>query len=312
MTHAPGSRPKVALVIGSGGIKCAASIGIWKVLSEENIPVDMVVGCSGGSVFGAGIALGFSSSEMVEVSQRLWTSDVTKKVDLRSLGKILFPRLFRLDHDIGIFNDEFMVNNIQTSIGEGTTFADTSIPFYCVATDFYSGKPVVLSEGSLSKALRVSSGIPVIFRPVEWEGRQLIDGGISNPLPLDIAIQHGADIIIAVAFENPPQPSVESVGNFATQMFSILVNQLLSKSFAYYNLTHHAEIILMVPEFEENIKINDVGKFPMIIRKGEQEARKNIGYLKRLLAGSAENSMLQKNRTLLDPDDNTQAKLSPP
>lgn len=286
MSRAPGNKKKVALVIGSGGIKCVAAIGIWKVLREADIPVDMVIGCSGGSVIGGNIALGYTSEKMTRNAEQLWTADITRKVDVASLWNILNLGRRNFKTQIGIFDDSVMSRNIARSMGEETTFADTLLPFFCMATDFHTGEAVVLSRGPLAKAVRISSGIPVIFKPIEWEGQLLMDGGLANPLPIDIAILQGADIIIAVGFETPVQPSVATPANYAMQMFNILVNQLLAKSFAFYNLAHHSEIIMIIPEFLENIKVNDVSKIPFIIEQGENEARKQIAYINELLANA--------------------------
>jgi len=275
---------RLALVIGSGGLKCAAAIGVMQVLEEEHNSVDMVVGCSGGSVFGAAIALGFSAEKMVETRAQAWTSDVTKKLDFPSLLKFISPRIFGFDDEVAVFDDSVMAGNIARVFGPETTFADTKIPFYCVATDFHSGEPVVISEGGIARAVRISSGIPIIFKPVEWNGKLLIDGGLSNPLPVDVAIQEGADIIIAVGFETPLLPSVSSPGNYASQMFNILVNQLLYKKFAFYNLAYHSEIIPIIPEFSTSIKISDVNSVPFIIEQGRLETLRHIDHLKKILA----------------------------
>jgi len=275
--------PKVALVIGSGGLKCAAVIGLIQVLEQENIRLDMVVGCSGGAVFGAAIALGFNADQLVETQGQAWTNDVTKKISLKSISRILFPKATK-NHDlIGIFDDRTMAGNIENAFGSSTKFSDTLIPFHCIATDFNTGESVVISEGPLAKAVRISSGIPVLFTPVDWNGKLLIDGGLSNPLPVDVAIREGADIIIAIGFETPLTPSIASPGQFAMQMFNILINQLLYKKFAFFNLVHHSEIIAIMPEFSEDIKINDVSKVPYIINQGRVEAEKHIDYLKKML-----------------------------
>jgi len=277
-------QPSLALVIGSGGIKCAAAIGVMQVLETENIAVDMVVGCSGGAVYGAAIALGFSADQMIEASAQAWTSDITHRINFSSLLKIIFPKRFGFDDDIGIIDDRIMTGNIETMFGTKTTFADTRVPFYCVATDFHTGEPVVISEGKLAKAVRISSGIPIVFKPLEWEGKLLIDGGLSNPLPVDVAIKAGADLIIALGFEPPLEHSVNSPVNFASQMFSILENQLLAKKFAFYNLAYHSEIIAIVPEFKTKIRVNDVSKVPFIVDQGKRETEKHLQYLKQASA----------------------------
>lgn len=288
MTSNGKSKKRVALVIGSGGIKCAAVIGVMKVLSEHNIGVDLVVGCSGGSVFGAAIALGLTPEETNQVREQTWTSDVTKKIDKNVLKKIFFPKRYGFDDIIGLFDDTKMTKNIEKAFGASTTFNETKIPFYCVATDFNSGEPVVLSEGKIAKAIRASSGIPLVFKPVEMNGQLLIDGGLSNPLPVDVAIQEGSDIIIAVGFEAPLRLSVGTVGNFTVQMFNIMVNQLLSTLLGYYNLAYHSEIVTIIPEFKESIKVNDVHKVPFIIEQGEKETRRNLNYIKQLLSSEEE------------------------
>jgi len=280
--------PKVALVIGSGGLKCAAVIGLIQVLEQENIGLDMVVGCSGGSVFGAAIALGFNSHQLIETQAQAWTDDVTKKISFKSVFRILFPKAAKNNDLIGIFDDRTMAGNIEKVFGISTTFSDTLIPFHCISTDFHTGETFVISEGPLAKAVRISSGIPVLFTPVDWDGKLLIDGGLSNPLPVDVAIREGADIIIAVGFETPLTPSIASPGQYAMQMFNILVNQLLYKKYAFFNLAHHSEIIAIMPEFSEAIKINDVSKVPYIIKQGRIEAEKHVQYLKKMLSSNKE------------------------
>lgn len=162
-------RPQLGLIIGSGGLKCAAAIGIMQVLEAESIKVDLVVGCSGGSVFGAAIALGFSSEQMIEIRSQTWTEDVTKKIDYPSILKIILPRYYGFDDHIGVFDDTVMSGNIEVAFGHATTFGDTLIPLYCVATDFHTGEPVVISDGSIARAVRISSGIPILFKPLEWQ-----------------------------------------------------------------------------------------------------------------------------------------------
>lgn len=277
-------KPRLGLVIGSGGLKCASAIGVMQVLEQENINLDLVIGCSGGAVFGAAIALGFSSEMLVEAQTKAWTSSITKKIDFRSLVKIALPSLAGFDDEIGIFDDGVMTQNLESVLGAGTTFADTKIPFYCVATDFKTGEPIVISKGKLAKAVRASSGIPVAFKPLELNGRLLIDGGLSNPLPVDVAIQEGADIIIAVGFETPMVQSVSSPALFAAQMFNILVNQLLYRKFAFYNLATHSEIITIVPHFEATIKVNEVNSVPFIIEQGRNEILKHVAHLRQALA----------------------------
>jgi NTE family protein len=278
------NKKKVALVIGSGGIKCAAVIGVMKVLEKNNIELSLVVGCSGGAVFGAAVALGFPPEKMEETRAKTWTSDVTKRFSYKSLVKILFPWIAGFNDEIGIFDDSVMLGNIENAFGASTSFNDTLIPFHCIATDFESGEPVVISEGTLAAAIRASSAIPLIFKPVRLNDKLLFDGGLSNPIPVDVAIQEGADLIIAVGFELPIRSSINSPVSYAMQMVNIQVNHLSSTLSGYYNLAHHSEIITIIPEFKDSIKVNDVHKVPYIINEGEKEAEKQIKYIKKILS----------------------------
>jgi NTE family protein len=277
------SKGRVALVIGSGGLKCSAAIGVWDVLSQENVKVDLVVGCSGGAIFGGLISLGKTAEEIHELSASLWTEEVTSQIKLSNLGKIALPGVFGFDDRIGVFNDRNLTRSLESGFGVDTTFTDTKIPFYCVTTDIHTGKPVVLTRGPLARAVRASSSIPILFEPIEWGGRYLVDGGLSNPLPTDVAMQQGATLIIAIGFNKPLRATVNTAGNFAMQMFNIMINQLLSKRFAYDNLHYRGEIILIAPRFEQEIHIDEVDKVPEIIARGREETLRQIDYVKSLL-----------------------------
>ena len=277
-------QPRLGLVIGSGGLKCAAAIGAMQVLEVENIPLDLVVGCSGGAIFGAAIAMGFPTDSMVDLLAQTWTRESTQTLDVRSLAKIALPKLAGFDDDIGILNDRGLLAGLIRTYGADTTFKDTRLPFRCLATDFNTGDQVVLSEGNLVKAIRASAGIPIMFKPVEWDGRLLIDGGLSDPLPIDVAIQEGVDVIIAVGFETPLAHSVDTPLGFASQLFNILSNQLLYRKFAFYNLAYHSEIIAIIPQFDREIGLGDVDSIPFIIEHGRTETLKHIAHIKRALA----------------------------
>ena len=277
-------KPTVALVIGSGGLKCAAALGIFEALEKENIGIDMVVGCSGGAIMGGFIATGHSAEETIQKTIRLWTPEIVTQFRLRKIIKALFPKLLGFNEQFGVTSDHVMVEGYWECYGKETTFEDTKIPFYCVGTDITNGKPVVISEGSIVDAVRISSGIPVLFEAVKYKGKILVDGGLSNPLPVDVAIKEGADIIIAVGFITPKLRSVSSPGKFINQMFTILINELLKLQMAFYSLAHHSEIILIIPEYKEDFQLTDTKRIPEIVALGEKETEKHIDYIKRLFA----------------------------
>ena len=274
-------KKKIALVIGSGGIKCAAVIGLWRVLEEENIQVDSIVGCSGGSVYGAAIASRFGTDEMQELSKLLWTSEImqgyTENLKASKDGTL------RFNERSGLVNDSVMNSNLRKVFGE-TKFSDLQMPFKIVATDLLSGDKVTLSDGNVFDAMRASLAIPIIFPPWEVNGRLLIDGAASDPLPIDVAIQDGAEIIIAMGFPLDYRSRFRSMTAVQEQLNSIYMNNILTSTYAFYNLAHHAEIFPVIPEFDGAVSMFDVDKIPAVIEHGIQAARKQMPHIKRLLS----------------------------
>jgi NTE family protein len=272
----------VALVIGSGSVKCAAALGAYRLLQREGIGVDMVVGCSAGSVFASVIALGYDADTCAAMASSLWTSDLTKQPDRRSLLKAAFPRLFGFDAHWGLRNDAPVMRRLQETYGD-RTFADARIPLFITATDFNTGEQVVLRAGRLVDAIRASVAIPFAFRPHAVDGRLLIDGFMSDPLPVGVAIKEGANVIVAVGFESPYQTRITSAGRFAFQLSSIMTNNLLKASFAFHGLAHHSEVIPVIPRFEQRIRLFDTAKMPYVIDEGERAMEEQMPYLRRLL-----------------------------
>jgi NTE family protein len=115
-------------------------------------------------------------------------------------------------------------------------------------------------------------------------GRLLIDGGLSDPLPVDVAIREGANIILAMGFENPQPRRVKSISRFAYHISGILSKNLFKANFAFHTLAHHAEIIPILPEFNREIGLFDTDQIPAMIAAGERAALEQLPYLRRLLA----------------------------
>lgn len=275
-------KPRVALVIGAGSVKCAAALGLQKALTGAGIELDMVVGCSGGSMYAAMMALGYDADAVQEMTARLWTREVTAVPDRRSLLRAIFPKLFNFSPHFGLRDDKLIMQRLQQAFG-AHSFADAKIPLHIAATDFETGDQVVLSQGNLVDAIRASIAIPFTFKPWTVDGRLLIDGFMSDPLPVGVAIREGANIIIAIGFESPYQSRVDSAGRFAFQMSGIMTNNLLRAQFAFHSLAHHSELILVIPEFKERVRLFDTDKIPQIIDEGERAMAAQIPYLQSLM-----------------------------
>ncbi len=276
------NKKKIALVIGAGSVKCAAALGMWKVLAEAGIGFDLIVGCSGGSIYAAGIAMGLSLEESIASTQRLWNRSITERRNWRSLAGMLLPGLFGFDARFGMMSDGPMLRSLRAVFGE-RTFAETTMPLYIVATDLETGAAVTLHEGRMVDALRASAAIPFIWSAWPHDGRLLIDGAASDPLPVDIAIREGADIILALGFESPMPSRIKSISRYAFHINSLMTNNLLNSNFAFHNAVHHAEIIAIFPEFDRPIRLFDTEQIPYVIECGEAAMRQQLGYVKRLL-----------------------------
>ncbi len=274
------AKKRIALVIGSGGIKCAAAIGLWRVLQDEGIQVDSIVGCSGGSMYGALIANHADVDDMVEWSRVLWTSDImqgyTESLKANKDGRL------RFNERSGLVDDAVLNQKLEDVFGK-LSFSDLQLPFKIVATDMLNGEKVILSEGGLFDAIRASLAIPIIFPPWEVDGRLLIDGAASDPLPVDVAIQDGADIIIAMGFTLDYRARFRSMTAVQEQLNSIYMNNILTSTYAFYNLAHHAEIFPVIPEFDGALSMFDVDKIPQVIERGEEATRAQLPHIRRLL-----------------------------
>lgn len=268
-------------MIGSGGIKCAAAIGMWGVLQEENISVDSVVVCSGGCLYGSFISNNRDASEMKERSRALWTSDIMQGYTANL--KASKDGTLRFNERSGLVDDSVLNNTLREIYGN-LSFADLKIPLKVVATDMLNGEKVILSEGNLFDAIRASVAIPIIFPPWEVDGRLLIDGSASDPLPIDVAIQDGADIIIAMGFSLDYRTRFRSMTAVQEHLNSIYMNNILTSTYAFYNLAHHAEIFPIIPEFDGTVSMFDVDKIPDVVAHGEQATRKQLPHIKRLLS----------------------------
>ena len=211
--------------------------------------------------------------EMDQLSKSLWTSEIMQGYTANL--KATKDGSLRFNERSGLVDDSVLNKILKRLYGE-MSFSDLQMPLKIVATDMQDGEKVIFSEGSLFNAIRASIAIPIIFPPWEIDGRLLIDGGASDPLPLDVAIQDGADIIIAMGFPLSYRKRFRSMTAVQEQLNSIYMNNILKSTYAFYNLAHHAEIFPIIPEFEGPLSMFDADKIPAIIEKGEIATRAQL------------------------------------
>ena len=185
----PGAGPRVAVVVGSGSVKCAAALGLFKVLERERIPVDMVVGCSGGALYAGLMAMGNDIATAETKTRELWTKEITKKRNTRALLSAVLPQIFGFDERFGLVDDRLVLERLRRGFGDAR-FEDAKIPLYLTATDFHTGEQAVFTNGNVIDAIRASIAIPYIFQPWKIGDRTYVDGFLSDPMPIGVAIKN--------------------------------------------------------------------------------------------------------------------------
>lgn len=175
---------KVGLVLGSGSAKGLAHIGVLKYLEEMNIKIDCIAGSSIGAMIGGAYAAGISIRKI---------EDIALKTDLASSVKYFLPTISKSGLITGTKVKEFL----KDIVGD-IEIENLKIPFTATATDIFTGQEIVFNKGNLVEAIRASISVPIIFQPVIHDDQILVDGGLVNPLPVNIASKMGAEFIIAV------------------------------------------------------------------------------------------------------------------
>ena len=225
----PQTRKKVGVVLSGGGAKGMAHIGVLKVLEKAGIPVDIVTGTSIGSIVGGLYAIGYNAHSLDSmVRTQDWTYVITDKEDLRNQSYLDRKKMNTYLFSTGL---TFGKNN-QTGGGliKGKNLAelfqklfvgytdsldfnkDLKIPFACVATNIMDNSEVVFHSGRLPQAIRASMSIPAAFSPVRLGDMVLVDGGLKNNYPVDVAREMGAEVIIGVTLNGKPKTAEDITG----------------------------------------------------------------------------------------------------
>jgi len=238
------SRPKIGLVLGGGGARGAAHIGVLKELERLRIPIDAIAGTSMGAIVGGLYATGVNAAELeLLVSSLDWNaalSDEPEREDL-SFRRKQDEREFPINFELGIRGSELLLpkgviqgQKLDLLLRELTlhashieNFDELPIPFRAIASDIVAGEQVVMDSGDLTMAIRASMSVPGVFAPVRVDGRLLVDGGLVGNLPVDVMKAMGVDIIIAVDVEFPlySADELESVLTISEQMLTILIRK---------------------------------------------------------------------------------------
>jgi len=313
---APAKRPKICLVLSGGGARGAAHVGVLKVLDELRVPIDCVAGTSMGSIVGGAFATGVTVPEMEQIIAGMSTELLFKEKpprQERSIRRKQDDYTILFTPEIGLRDGEILlpkglVSGVQLETvlrrlarAEGyRKFDELPIPYRAVATDLVTGKPVVFAEGELARVMRASMSVPAAVEPLEIEGRLLVDGGLVNNLPVDVARAMGADIVIAVNLGTPlmKREQLNSIFGVTGQMINILTEQNVQASLASLRPTD----VLILPELGD-YSAADFDHMPRTIPIGEGAARKVADRLAQLSLPPSEYAALRERQLVVTAPD---------
>ncbi len=303
-------RPRIGLVLGGGGARGLAHIGILKVLEEARVPIDCVVGTSIGSLVGGAYAAGRTPEELeLRATKANWDyllssslprqlSAVRKKQDdklnlvgielgLRDGGEVALPSAAISTQKISLFLRE------MTFGGTIASFDSLAIPYRAVATDIESGEMVVLKDGDIVTAMRASMAVPGLFPAVTLGSRLLVDGGLARNVPVDVARSLCADVIIAVDVGAQPlsRLQINSILSTADQYTRLMVAQNVKPQLDSLKPSD----ILITPELGD-LSSADFKRGKEFIEKGEQAATLSLYQLHKYALSEAEYKAWQQEK----------------
>lgn len=297
-------RPKVGVVLSGGGARGAAHVGVLKVLEENEIPVDIIVGTSMGSIVGGLYAIGYRAADLDSiVMNQDWNFLMSDRIPRRD-------RLFERKQDQGKYlleipfgagdysrlnarspqrkSDELSIlNNIPVAVVNGHNiynlftrlsvgyqdsldFNRMPIPFACVAVDLASKQEVVFHDGRFVDAIRASMAIPGYFSPVRLGDKVLVDGGALNNFPVDVCREMGADIVIGILITDPGTETadVDNIGDIVSQLASLYMDTKVPDAIA------HTDLLIQPETKAYNMLSFDDVSLRALIDSGEVAARK--------------------------------------
>ncbi|MGG2096352.1 patatin-like phospholipase family protein [Acinetobacter haemolyticus] len=246
-------RPVVALVLGSGGARGYAHIGVIEVLEQHGIRPDLIVGTSAGSIVGSIYASGKSAAELREIALKLKANDVRDvSVSLK-----------------GFFDGKKVEDYVNEQV-QNIPLQRLKIPMYVVATELKEGTKTVFNYGNTGQAVRASASIPSMFVPIKIGHNEYVDGGLVSPVPVQVARDLGADIVIAVdILAQPVHTETTNVWGLFNQNINIMQGRLAEEELKY------ADIVIQ-PDLREKVHIFDVKGREITMQAGVDAAQSKL------------------------------------
>ncbi|MFD1315488.1 patatin-like phospholipase family protein [Namhaeicola litoreus] len=286
LSPAQEKKPKVAVVLSGGGARGIAHIYTLQMLDSLGVVPDLIIGTSMGSVVGGLYAMGYSGNEIEELARTTdWESLFSGTISLRDISneeKSEYNQ-YLVDFDFvkgkpkvssAIISDQNLreyFHSLTFSVYDVKDFDDLAIPYRAMATDIVNGKEVVLSSGSLNFAMRASMSIPGVFMPLDYNETLLVDGGVLNNFPVDVAKRMGADIIIGsdVGGGMKPKEKLDNIGSllFQTGMLSSNLKNPGNRALCDILIDHVPYLTYETGDFAKATEIYEEGKIGTLVEK---------------------------------------------
>lgn len=311
LADTPSRRPKIGLVLAGGGAKGIAHVGVLKVLEQNRIPIDFVAGTSMGSIVGAAYAAGLSieeiESEFLKVNwdelfdENIPRSDLDYRLKSGREGRIVGDAKFAIAKGKTIAPIAFvqgqkllpLFQRLFSRTEVPISFDSLPVPFRCVAADIETGEEVVIKYGDLATSTRASMAVPGLFAPVEIDDRVLVDGGIVNNMPVNLAQEAGCDIVIAVELPELPKKreELQSLPAISGQVLTFMLAENVVRS----KKLLRPQDILISPDLK-GMGAGDFKKASELLACGVEGANNALDRLKNLSIPEYEYVQYKDNR----------------
>lgn len=288
MSLTPASRPKIGLVLGGGGARGLAHFGVLRVLRRENIPIDSIAGTSMGGLVGALFAAGVPAERVEEEIVRL--SRVTEQMRLVD---------FELSAAGLSVRGRRIYNFMADLLGDDLTFADLPLPLAMVAVDIHTGREVILQGGLVIDAVRATISVPGVFMPVDLGDYRLVDGGVLDNVPVDVARGMGAtrtiavDVLPSFSANVPGQQPVETGLQLAfaprqlSEVYQVLMIMIAAQSES--RLRQYPPDLLIRPVLPPSVTLlSGFNRAAELIAAGEEATEAALPAIRELLVAANE------------------------
>jgi NTE family protein len=283
-------RPRLGVALGGGGARGLAHLGVLIVLEQAHVPVDAIAGTSMGAALGAARAIGTDLNKLeilfrcLDLNELLQVSDSTLRELQRIIGRsmIEYVRGSTWREEAAMPHDLARLNELFSLLTANKSFEDVRVPLAVVATDLETGERVVLNEGKLYDAVTASTAVPGVFSPVARGGRYLIDGGVVEKIPVDVVVDLGADVVIAVDTSAPLTRSVDTCLDALLQAQRVTSQRLSELQLERARERLGRRLLVLHPDVSE-ITMFGFEHTDKAVQAGKEEARAHLNDIRALL-----------------------------